>query len=135
MVAECYVCQGKGSFLHLDRYICNKCFTKNIEKRVKHHLGRNLFKPNDTILVLGKLEYYFLSQVIKGMPLQITFKSKLPSDLTAFKHIILGKTLDQLDEDFLSGLFDGKLSLPTENKPFFNILAPLTDEEIDKYAQ
>ena len=129
---QCYVCKGKGSFLHLNQAICKKCFLKNIEKRVKKHLGRSRFKRNDSILVIGEVERELLETSVQGMPLKVTFRRKLPQELK-FKHVIIGNSMDSVCSSFLDGLFAGKLKL-TQSK-FFNITEPLTNDELKKYTQ
>ena len=129
---KCYVCKGKGSFLHLNQPICKKCFLKNIEKRVKKHLGRSRFKRNDAILVIGEVERELLVTSVRGMPLNLTFKSKLPKELK-FKQVIVGQSMDSVCSIFLDGLFAGKFNL-AKNK-FFNITEPLTNDEVQKYAR
>ena len=129
---ECYVCQGKGNFKHLNRYICKKCFVKNIEKRVKKHLGRSRFKRNDSVLVIGEVEKELLLMAVQGMPLESTYKQKLPNKINS-KHVVVGKTMDNLCSSFLDNMFDGELNL--QKIKFFNITEPLTDDELKKYAK
>ncbi len=134
-MGKCYACGGKGSLKHLDRDICRKCFLKNIEKRVKKHLGRKLFKKNSNILVIGDLENVLLKKVIKDLPVKITFKKKLPKEIKGFDWVIIGKTLDDVGEKFLTGLFKGKLLVGKTKKKIFNLLEPLTLDEVTLYAK
>jgi hypothetical protein len=132
---KCYVCEGKGRFKHLDRDICKKCFLKNIEKRVKKHLGRKMFKKGDKILVIGGVEKVLLEKAIGGLPLKITFRKRLPKEIKVFDYVVTGKTMDEIDEKFLRGLMKGRLVLGKVKKKFFNITEVLTDEEIKRYAE
>ena len=135
MLRKCYVCNRKGNFEHLNRYICRKCFLKNIERRVKRHLSRRLFKRNDKILVIGEVERVLLERAVKGLPLKITSRKRLPKEVKGFNWVIVGKTMDEVIEEFLEGLTKGKLILGKMKKKFFNILEPLTDEEVRQYAR
>jgi hypothetical protein len=132
---NCYVCGGKGNLKHLSRDICKKCFARNIERRIKKHLGRSLFKKNDYVLVIGEIEKSLLETSVKGMPIKITLRKRLPLDLKKYNHIIIGKTMDQLDEDFLSDLFNGKLKFKSNFKKMFNILEPITNKELVGYCK
>ncbi|MFH1682437.1 MAG: hypothetical protein ABIA37_01445 [Candidatus Woesearchaeota archaeon] len=137
MTENCYVCEGKGSFLHLNRLICKKCFLRTIEKRVKKHLGRRLFKKDDQVLVVGEVERELLESAVKEMPLQIVAKKKLPKKVKGVDFIVIGKTLDELDGEFLKDLFQGRIGISKkaeEKIKMFNILEPLTDEEVKIYA-
>lgn len=132
---KCYVCGREGRFKHLGRPICRKCFLRNIEMRVKRHLGRRLFKRNDKVLVVGEVEKVLLEKAVKEMPLRITFKKKLPNEAKGYNWIVIGKTMDNINEEFLEGLMKGKSVLGKMKRGFFNILEVLTDEEAKKYAE
>lgn len=133
-MAECYVCKGKGDFKHLEREICKKCFLRNMEKRIKKHLGRRRFKKGDKVLVIGEVEKILLEKAVGGLPLKIAFKTKLPAKIKEFDWILVGKTMDEINREFLEGLFKGKLEKDKQKK-FFNLLEPLTEKEIKKYAE
>ncbi len=145
---------------HLDRDICKKCFLRNTERRVKRHLRngaqqvahvgpphyrgsklkrvpprQRLFKRNDKILVVGEVERVLLERAIKGMPLKITSRKRLPKEVKGFNWVVIGKTMDEVIEEFLERLFKGKLVLEKMKKRFFNILEVLTDEEVKQYAR
>ncbi len=132
---KCYVCGKRSYFKHLGRGICRKCFLRNIEKRVKKHLSRKLFKGNDRVLAVGELEKELLERAVGGMPLKIDLREKLPADIKGFDWIVVGKTMDKVNEDFLSSLFKGKVILRKMKKKFFNILEVLTDKEVLQYAK
>lgn len=132
---ECYVCGRKSELKHLGKGICKKCFLGTIEKRVKKHLGRKLFKRNNKVLVIGKLEKELLEKAVRGMPLKITSRKKLPAKVEEFDWIVIGKTMDDFTEEFLSSLFKGRIFLGKMKKKFFNILEVLTDEEAKQYAK
>jgi hypothetical protein len=171
---KCYVCGKRSYFKHLGRGICRNCFLRNIEKRVKKHLSRKLFKRKDKVLAVGELEGELLERAVGGMPLDIVFRKRLPKKIsgsrktkfsgtprkqsspTGFDWIVTGKTMDYVDEEFLSSLFNGKLkSMKIGEKVFnmlgekispshknirkkpnvFNIFEVLTDEEVSQYAK
>ncbi|MBR9683626.1 hypothetical protein GOV03_03740 [Candidatus Woesearchaeota archaeon] len=134
-MTTCYVCGKKGNLKHLDRDICKKCFLRNVERRVKKHLGRRMFKKDDKILVIGELEKVLLENAVKGMPLKIVSRKKLPKLIQGFDYIVVGRTMDEVGGEFLGGLMKGKLILGGMKKKFFNILEVLTDEEAEQYAK
>lgn len=107
----------------------------NVERRVKKHLGRKRFKKNDKVLIVGELERVLLERAVNGMPLKITFGKRLSKNIAGFDCVVVGKTMDDINEEFLEGLLKGKLVLAKLEKKFFNILEPLTDEEVKKYAE
>ena len=143
-MVQCYVCQGKRTFRHLGRAICQKCFVRQIEKRVKKHLGRKLFKKCDSVLVVGEVEKELLKKAVGDLPLDLTFSNELPPSIKNFDHIVVGVNMDQIDETFLTGLFEGKLQLEnrgielkknSEQENMFNILEPLTEDEVKLYSK
>lgn len=132
---KCYVCGGKGNLKHLDRNICKKCFLKNIEKRVKKHLGRKLFKKNDKILVVGEIEGFLLVKAIKDLPVKLTFRKKIPKNTNNFDWLVVGNAMDEINKNFLEELFKGKLKLSKPKRKIVNLLESLTEEEIKLYAK
>jgi len=105
-----------------------------MEKRVKKHLRKNKFKKNDSLLVIGTLEHYLLTKSLQGLPVNITARKKVPPNTAKFKRLIIGKTMDQTNEEVLTALFQGKITKQKKSK-FFNILEPLTDQEVLQYAK
>jgi len=134
-MAKCYVCERKSGFEHAGREICKNCFLKNMERRVKKHLGRNLFKKGNKVLVVGEVEKRLLVQAIGEMPLKLKFVKKIPEQAAGFDFIVYGKTMDKINSEFLDSLEKGKLVLGMGKKKFFNILEVLTAEEVEKYAE
>ena len=112
-------------------------------------MGRKLFKKGDFVLVIGKVEEILLKAAIGDLPLELTFRKKLPANVKKFNKIVIGKIMDTIDEDFLSGLFEGRLFSEkgsnkiknienkgkSKGKKLFNILEPLTLEEIRSYSK
>lgn len=131
---ECYACSGKGELFHLGRSICRKCFLRNMEKRVKKELGRERLGKGERVLVVGELEKVLLEKAVKGMPLRVTFRKRMPKDTKGYERVVYGRTMDEVEEEFLEGLFEGKLRKRGKGK-VFNILEPLTEEEAKKYAK
>ena len=58
MEKKCYLCGRRKVFDYLGRLICDKCFVRVVEKRVKKSLGR-VFSKGDEVLVVGGLAAYF----------------------------------------------------------------------------
>lgn len=135
MKETCYVCLRRGDFKHLERFICKKCFLRNIEKRVRKHLKEKGLKKGERVLVIGELEKFLLEKAKKDLPLEIVFKEKLPSSLKGYGLVVIGRTKEEINEDFLEGLFKGELRLGEIRKNFFNILEVLTIDEAERYAR
>ena len=135
-MVNCYSCVGKGEVKHLGRVLCKKCFSKIVERRIRKHLGRRLFKKGDRVLVVGEVEKILLERAVGGMPLEVVSRKRLPKSVKEFNCVVVGKTMDKVCGRFLERLFLGKFDLgKLEEKKFFNILEPLSDEEVKEYAK
>ena len=89
-------------------------------------------------MVIGEVEKRLLENAVKGMPLQIKAGKSLPKERERFDFIVIGKTLDEVNREFLQDLFQGKLNLGRADQgkfSLFNILEPLTDQEVSMYCR
>ena len=133
MEKKCKSC-GKGkAFAYLDSLICSKCFIRLIEKRVKKSLGK-VFSKEDKVLVVGDLADYFVSLIMKGFPIKIVKRKKMPGSLAGFDKVVVEMTMDDIDAGFLSEFFGSKFKLKT-NKKMIRILQSITDEEAVRFAK
>jgi len=133
MVRKCRLCGVTKNFEHLGRDICEKCFVRLIEKRVKKSLGR-IFSKGNKVLVVGDLAEYFLRKSVKNLPLKIVKRKEIPSDVSNFDKIVVEETIDDVDAEFLSGFFS-KQFVFKKNKKIIKILKSITDEEAVKFAE
>jgi hypothetical protein len=90
--------------------LCNKCFLRTIEKRIRKDLTINkVFSPNDNILILNdnslkaELTEYFLKSISKDIPLNIDIKEKITGK---YDKIVAPKNLDDEIESFLEAMFN-----------------------------
>jgi len=154
---KCFTCNNKSELnLGYLKPVCNSCFCRIIEKRVKKYLRLTCpLKKNERLLVIDDLSYFFITEFLK-LPLDITYKKmKLSMDDCIFqdeklKKIIKEKKISRVilpwscdDENllFLDSLFTKKSSsnLPKLSKKskakFIKLFKPVTDKELDIYSK
>jgi len=112
--------------------LCNKCFLKTIEKRIRKDLALNkIFSPNDKVLLLNdnslkaKISKFFLNQISKSIPLDIDVKKQKSSK--KYDKIVFPENLDDEIETFLKSLFTNKAYKPSKK---ICLLRTVSDEEI-----
>ncbi|MBR9691171.1 hypothetical protein GOV06_00120 [Candidatus Woesearchaeota archaeon] len=127
---KCYLCKGKASIKQQKgRSICNRCFCKLIEKRVRKYSRINkLFKKNDRILVLGNVSRYFLESMLKGLPVKLFFRKN------NVNKVVVEWTMDDEVNEFMKALFLGK-KMKKAKKNEIKLLKVLTDDEVKKFAK
>ena len=92
---NCDLCGNQGGFKHLDKFVCDRCFVKLIEKRVKKGL-RGVFSKDETVLVKGELAKNFMEKL--NIPLKLVDSGKYDK-----KEIEM--TMDDVDAGFLAEFF------------------------------
>ncbi|MBD3361376.1 hypothetical protein GF358_01140 [Candidatus Woesearchaeota archaeon] len=129
---KCIKCQNSGTtgLKHLGP-MCNKCFLRTIEKRVRKDLTTNkIFAPNDHILLINDKSVkaaicrYFLDSIKKDIPLDIHIKSIKTGE---YDKIVTSANLDYEIESFLESLFTNK---PYTQSKEVHLLRTVSDEEI-----
>lgn len=108
---KCIKCsKSAGTGLKHLGSLCNKCFLRTIEKRIRKDLTVNkVFSPYDKVLLLNdgsvkaELCMYFLKSISKDIPLKIDVKKAKPK--TKYDKIVLSFNLDYVIESFLECLF------------------------------
>jgi len=122
---KCYLCGGKSSFeQQKGRAICNECFCKQIEKRVRKYARVNkLFKRNDKLVVQGAVNKYFVKSMLEGLPVKFV--------KTNGKKVIEW-TLDDENNEFVKALFENKKVKKSKD---IKLLKVLTDAEIERFAK
>ena len=123
MVEKCDLCGNLKGFKHLDRFVCNRCFVKLIEKRVKKGLS-GAFVKGEQVKVAGSLAKYFMDKV--NIPLEFVD--------SGYDKIVLEMTMDDIDAGFLAGFFGKKFEWKKDDK-VVRILASITDEEAVRFAE
>ena len=123
---KCYLCGKKSARKQQKgRAICDKCFCKLLEKRIRKYsrIGK-FFRKNDRILVKGDVNKYF----IESMNLPVKFVKK------GYAKIVVQWTLDDSVNEFMKGLFDGKKAKKVSKKEI-RLLECATDQEIALFAK
>ncbi|MBN1645331.1 hypothetical protein JW851_04850 [Candidatus Woesearchaeota archaeon] len=130
---KCIKCANSAStcLKHLGG-LCNKCFIKTIEKRIRRDLAVNkIFKPHDKILLINdkslkaELSKYFLQSISKSIPLKIDIKTgKIGKK---YNKIIEPKNLDNEIEYFLESVFAKK---SCKKPKAIHLLRTVSDEEL-----
>lgn len=130
---KCIKCSKSASISlkHLG-CLCNKCFVRTIEKRIRKDLtAHRAFSPNDKVLLLSdsslkaELCRYFLASISKDIPLQISIKKTKPK--AGYDKIVVPLNLDYVIESFLECLFTKKNYRPRKE---VLLLRSVSDEEI-----
>lgn len=144
---ECFRCRKKAriNLKHLGR-LCNNCFLKLIEKRVRKELRtKKLIKKDDRILFIDDNSkeffvcYFLLKSIIKELPVKIetkkTKKLNLSSNFTKkYDKIIIPWNLEDEAEGFLELVFNKKKQ-PRFSKKAIKLLKNLSEEEIKAFAR
>jgi len=97
--------------------LCNKCFLRAIEKRIRKDLSVNkVFSPHDRVLVVNdgslkaELSLYFINSISKDIPLKIDISDIKQNVLknSSFDKVVVAANMDNLIGSFLDSLFTGK---------------------------
>ncbi|MBN1502565.1 hypothetical protein JW930_03405 [Candidatus Woesearchaeota archaeon] len=149
---KCIKCGKKAGYRIQNNHLCQTCFSRTIEKRVRKELRlKRLIKKNDQILVLddgslnAQTSIYLLKKIIKGLPANIRTKKKKYSVLggiinSTYNKIIIPWTLDHEIYYYLECLLNGKCPhylghYKLGNKLYIKLLLPITQEESKTYAE
>lgn len=130
---KCFLCDKKGKIKQQNnRYICDKCFSKQFEKRIRKFSRINkIFKKNDKILVIGEVNKFLVEKIVKDLPLKLYFDEK---DEKKVDKILLEWTIDDEANDFLMNLLQKK-----KRKRFFSkeikFLVVMTNEDVKEFAR
>ena len=137
---KCKSC-NKESKVHLaypPHELCEECFLKIIEKRVRKYVRINkLFKKNDKILIINdnskeaQVNKYILKSIIKNMPATITEKET--SKGTRVDKIIMPWNLDDEINQYLEEVMNKKKE--KRNTKEIKILKPVLDSEVEIFAK
>ena len=123
---KCYLCSKKGARKEQKgRAICDKCFCKLLEKRIRKYARINkFFKKNDKLLVKGDMNKY----LIKSMNLPVKFAKK------NYNKIVMEWSLDDSINEFMGSLFNDK-KIGKVSKKEIRLLECATDQEIILFAK
>ena len=128
---KCYLCSKDAKIKQQNnRFICDRCFNKQFEKRIRKFARVNkVFKKNDKILVMGEVNKFLVSKIVKDLPMKVYFKKGSNVD-----KVLLQWTIDDEANDFLLNLFKSKA-----RKKFFKkdikFLITMTNDDVEEFAR
>lgn len=77
----CIHCSSPATLKFTDKELCDRCFCKVVEKRVRKYVRINkLIAKDDRLLVIGDVCGYFVARIIKDLPVKIV-KAKFDGEL------------------------------------------------------
>jgi len=127
---NCKNCNKQATALDL----CETCFTKMIEKRIRKYLRINKFiEKNDKVIAVGNVTYHLLKSIFDKLPLNITQVEVQPKETKGVK-IVIPWTLDHENHYFLQNFIDDKPK-PFLKSNLIKLLLPITDVEAQLYAK
>lgn len=143
----CIKCKKSKALVNLPhiKNLCNNCFTKIIEKRIRKYVRINkIFRKNDKILVIDDLSFFLVKSIIKDLPAKIFLKNMGIDDLSKstvknkikkekINKIIIPWTIEDEANLFLNNLFSKKNK--KINKKFIKLLMTITDKEAGLFAK
>jgi hypothetical protein len=135
---KCYLC-SKAAIIkqHKGRAICDGCFSRLIEKRIRKYTRLNkIFRPNDRVLIIGDLSKYFVESIAKDMPIKVFSLAKFDKNFVKknnINKIIVEWTVDDEDNLFLKDLFLGQGM--KSMKSSISLLSVITDKEAKLFAK
>ncbi len=136
---KCYLCGGKGDIKQQKgRSICETCFCRLLEKRIRKHARVNkLFKKDDRIMVIGEINKYFVRSILKDLPVKLFFKEKEDKKFIEQKDInkvVVRWTMDDENNKFMKSIFSDEVYEEMPEK-YVRLLSAATDDEIKKFAE
>ncbi len=143
----CIKCKKSNVLVNLPHIkdVCDSCFAKIIEKRVRKYIRINkIFRKNDRILIIDNLSFFLVKGIIKELPAKISLKNMDIRDLSkkAVKNklkkdrinkVVILWTLDDEANLFLDNLFAKKNK--RLNKKYIRLLVTITDKEAGLFAK
>lgn len=143
----CIKCKKSKRLVNLAHIkdVCNSCFAKIIEKRIRKYIRINkIFKKNDRIFIIDDLSFFLVKNIIKDLPVEISLKNMDIEDLSkkAVKNklkkdkinkIVIPWTLEDEANIFLNNLFAKKNN--KLNKKYIKLLISITDKEAGLFAK
>jgi hypothetical protein len=138
---KCYLCNKTAEIKQQKgRAVCNECFSRLIEKRVRKYTRLNkIFRPNDRVLVIGELNKYLVKSIAKGLPIKIFYRVKIDKNFVKknkINKVIIEWTADDRDNLFLESLFSRQSMKNILNKKSsISLLCVITDKEAKLFAK
>ncbi len=148
---NCENCKkGKATVKYVEKKVCNSCFSRLIEKRIRKYVRLNkFFRKNDRILIMDRFSEYLVKKIIKGLPVKIFYKEIKTQDFFNNKKIkqfaktkkankiVFPWTLDDEAILFLESFFNNKKT-PTNlgiTTKYIKLLRPVTFREVNVLAR
>ncbi len=147
---KCLHCKNKAEVEYLENHLCNSCFSKMIEKRIRKYLRLSgQIHKDDSLLVVGDLCEYLLKRILGDLPIKMRridekslknsyfLDEKLIFRAKSLKSkIVIPWTMDHENKYFIENFIEGKSQKYLgEKKPFIKLLKPITDQEAQIFAR
>ena len=120
---KCFICSQEARIKEFEnRWICDRCFSRKIEKRVRKTIRiEKMFSKGDKIIVKDAVCKFLLNSILKDLSVKFGSIGKM----------VLANSLDDEIADFLSVFFGGKI------KKFkgIKILKNVKDDELTEFAR
>lgn len=136
---KCYICKRNALIEEQkNRAICNECFCRIIEKRVRRYTRtNNIFLPNKRILVVGEVNKCLAKSIVGKMPIKLFFSKAIDPEFIKKNKIdaaLIEWTIDDEANLFLAKLFKGE-QIKDIDKKHVKMLISLTNEEAALFAK
>lgn len=136
---KCYLCNKNADIKQQNnRYICDNCFSRIFEKRIRKFVRMNkVFRKDDIVLVIGDVNKELVKRIIGKRPLNVYFKSKEDKEFikkNKINKVIVEWTLDDEANCFLLELFRRKKQKRLD-KDHVKFLVDMTDEDVIEFAR
>lgn len=127
---KCFICNDKKVFKKDNKYLCEKCFLRLFDKKVRRWIRQNkVISKGDIIFAKGEVTRHILNNIFKDGQIKIISKKSKLKDLKE----IVEKSSDDYICDFMKDLISGKR--PKSYKKEVSLLRQFSDDDILLYAK
>jgi DNA-directed RNA polymerase subunit RPC12/RpoP len=133
---KCLHCNNEANIVQADKtYLCDRCFAKMIEKRVRKDIRINkLFRKNDRVLVVGDIAFYFVNK-INYMPIKIFKRNEIDNNFVKKNKINKIVVQDSLDDVINIGLKSVFGNRKIKKSKDIIVFRTVTDKELSMFAK
>jgi len=123
---KCHICSKGARIKEFEnRYICDRCFSRKIEKRVRKLIRiEKLFSRGDKIVVKDPICKFLLENILKDLQVKFVSKGK----------VVIPNSLDDELVEFLNSMFYNK-KVKKLSKKYVKILKVVKDDELKEFAR
>lgn len=126
---KCIHCSSTAKLKFTDKNLCNRCFCKVIEKRVRKYLRLNkLITKGDKVYIDSDVCKYFIDKII-SFPIEIV-KDKKKAD-----KVVIPWTLDHEGLSFLGKFFEKEFGMEKENKKYVKLFKTIDEKSLFEFCR